>query len=169
MRRRVLFVVATLVLASALALALRFMVGVPAPVSAQDAPVSIANPTYQLLALTSVTTGTIYTDSPNFMSSGRDASLTEGYSKGEVFVTVAGLADGSVVTSTIQFSADGVNWSDLAYEYWSGSSVLTTNSYRVFSENGTQYMQVDLMGKYLRAKVETIGDAMVSVYATYRR
>lgn len=169
MRRRVLFILATLVLSSALALALRFMMGAPAPVSAQDAPVAVANPTYVLMTATSVATGTTYTDSPNFTPSGRDASLTEGYNKGEVFVTVVGLSEGVVVTSTVQFSADGENWSDIAYEYWSGSEVLTVPSYRVFSENGTQYSQAELMGKYLRAKVESTGEATVSVYATYRR
>jgi hypothetical protein len=169
MRRRVLFILATLALSIALALALRFMMGTPAPVSAQDAPLSIANPTYMLLATTDVATGTTYTNSPNFTAGGRDASLTEGYNKGEVFVTIAGLSDDVVVTSTVQFSADGENWSDIAYEYWSGSEVLTTPVFRVFSEDGTQYTQAELMGKYVRVKLESTGEASVSVYATYRR
>lgn len=169
MRRKVLLVLLMLTIAGVLAFGVRAFLWAPAPVAAQDAPISIANPTYPLLLNRSMTTGTLYTTSPNFAGNGRDASLTEGYSKGEVFVTITGIDEGEAVTSTVQFSADGENWSDLVYDYWSGSEMLQAVAPRPFTEDGTRYSQVTLMGMRLRAKIEAAGQVTATVYATYRR
>src|SRR5574343_944313 len=166
MRRKMFLALLMVTVAGGLALGARVLVWTPAPVAAQDAPISIANPTYPLMLDREVLTGTIYTDSPNFATNGRDASLTEGYNTGEVLVTISGIDEGEAVTSTVQFSADGENWSDLAYDYWSGSAMLQTIASRYFTEDGTLYSQVTLMGMRLRTKIEATGQVTATVYAT---
>ena len=133
-----------------------------APVSAQDAAtVQLASKqaTYTLHAGTLITDTTVNTTSAY--------SKTTGYGTADVFVIV----DGSgtfTLTSTVQVSADGVNWADADYEYATDSTIATQTHSRSQTADGVEFMAVRLAGEYVRVKLVAEGSLIPTVQVTYR-
>ena len=146
--------------------ALVLMQPAPTPAAAQDAPSS--QMTVDVLSATYIATDTVNTARPNVDSAGRDVSKTAGWKSVDIFVT--GTVSGTAwMTATAQFSADGTNWANATYEYWTGSVIGTKTQSRSLSANGTTYMSVPLAGEYWRVSVQTTGGVTTTVKATLRR
>lgn len=146
--------------------ALVLMQPAPTPAAAQDAPSS--QMTVDVLSATYIATDTVNTAFPNVDSAGRDVSKTAGWKSVDIFVT--GAVSGTAwMTATAQVSADGTNWANATYEYWTGSAISTKTQQRSLSANGTTYMTVPLAGEYWRVSVQTTGGVTTTVKATLRR
>lgn len=157
---------ATTALMLCVALAMLLTPG-PAPAAQAQAPAS-NQVTVDVLAATYIATATVNTAAPNVDGQGRDVSMTAGWKAVDIFVTgdVSGTA---TLTATAQVSADGVNWTNANYEYWTGSVIGTKTLQRVISADGTTYMTVPLAGEYWRVSVQTTGGVTSTVKATLRR
>ena len=157
---------AVVALMLSLALAVLLMPG-PAPVAQAQAPTS-NQMTVDVLSQTYIATATVNSAWPNVDGQGRDVSMTAGWQSVDIFVTgdVSGTA---TLTATMQVSADGTNWTNAAYEYWTGSAIGTKTQQRSLSANGTIYMPVPLAGEYWRVSVQTTGGVTTTVKATLRR
>lgn len=149
----------------ALTLALLLLGGVlllpSAPASAQ-APAS-NQLTTTLLAATAVS-GTVNTGVPNIDSQGRDVAQTAGWSKADVFL-LASVASGATLTATVQFSADGTNWANAEYEYWTGSAIATKTQQRVFTATGNKVLTLPLAGEYWRVNLLSTGGVVTTTVA----
>ncbi len=157
---------ATALLMLSLAIAMLLTPG-PAPVAQAQAPAS-NQMTVDVLAATYIATATVNTAAPNVDAQGRDVSMTAGWKAVDIFVTGA-VSGTATLTATAQVSADGVNWTNANYEYWTGSVIGTKTLQRVLSANGTAYMTVPLAGEYWRVSVQTTGGVTSTVKATLRR
>jgi len=161
--KRVTAVLAALMIVLA---ALVLMQPAATPAAAQDAPSS--QMTVDVLSATYIATNTVNTAAPNVDSAGRDVSKTAGWKSVDVFVT--GTLSGTAwLTATAQVSADGTNWANANYEYWTGSAIGTKTQARSLSANGTTYMSIPLAGEYWRVSVQTTGGVTTTVKATLRR
>ena len=136
------------------------------PAAAQDAPSS--QMTVDVLSATYIATATVNTARPNVDSAGRDVSKTAGWESVDIFVTGA-VSGTATLTATAQVSADGTNWTNANYEYWTGTAIGTKTQQRVLSADGTVYMSVPLAGEYWRVSVQTTGGVTATVKATLRR
>lgn len=136
------------------------------PAAAQDAPSS--QMTVDVLSATYIATDTVNTARPNVDSAGRDVSKTAGWESVDIFVTGA-VSGTATLTATAQVSADGTNWTNANYEYWTGTAIGTKTQQRVLSADGTVYMSVPLAGEYWRVSVQTTGGVTTTVKATLRR
>ncbi len=157
---------ATAILMLSLAIAM-LLTPSPAPVArAQDAPSN--QMTVDVLSATYIATATVNTTAPNVDGQGRDVSKTMGWESVDIFVTgdVSGTA---TLTATAQVSADGVNWTNADYEYWTGSAIGSKTQQRAISADGSEYMTVPLAGEYWRVSVQTTGGVTATVKATLRR
>ena len=139
----------------------------PAPVAQAQAPAS-NQMTVDVVAATYIATATVNSAAPNVDGQGRDVSLTAGWKAVDIFVTgdVSGTA---TLTATAQVSADGVNWTNAIYEYWTGSAIGVKTQQRVISADGTAYMALPLAGEYWRVQLTTTGGVTSTVKATLRR
>lgn len=138
----------------------------PMPAVAQPAPSNQMTVNVYQPAL--ITDTTVNTASPNIDSAARDVSLTAGWKSVDIFVT--GAVSGTAwLTATAQVSADGTNWANANYEYWTGSTVGTKTQQRSLSANGTTYMSVPLAGEYWRVSLQATGGVTTTVKATLRR
>jgi hypothetical protein len=138
----------------------------PAPAAAQDAPSSQL--TVDVLNATNIATSTVNTAAPNVDVQGRDVSKTAGWKSVDIFVTgdVSGTA---WLTATAQVSADGVNWTNADYEYWTGSAIASKTHARSLNADGSEYMTLPLAGEFWRLSVQTTGGVTTTVKATLRR
>lgn len=136
------------------------------PAAAQDAPSS--QMTVDVLSATYIATDTVNTARPNVDSAGRDVSKTAGWKSVDIFVTGA-VSGTATLTATAQVSADGTNWANASYEYWTGSAIGTRTQQRVLSANGTTYISMPLAGEYWRVSVQTTGGVTTTVKATLHR
>ena len=136
------------------------------PAAAQDAPSS--QMTVDVLSATYIATNTVNSAFPNVDSAGRDVSKTAGWKSVDIFVTGA-VSGTATLTATAQVSADGTNWTNANYEYWTGTAIGTKTQQRVISANGTTYMTMPLAGEYWRVSVQTTGGVTATVKATLRR
>lgn len=161
--KRVTAVIATLMIVLA---ALVLMQPAVTPAAAQDAPSS--QMTVDVLSATYIATDTVNTARPNVDSAGRDVSKTAGWKSVDIFVTGA-VSGTATLTATAQVSADGMNWTNANYEYWTGTDIGTKTQQRVLSANGTTYMTLPLAGEYWRVSVQTTGGVTTTVKATLRR
>jgi len=157
---------AVVALMLSLALAVLLMPG-PAPVAQAQAPTS-NQMTVDVLSQTYIATATVNSAWPNVDGQGRDVSMTAGWQSVDIFVTgdVSGTA---TLTATMQVSADGTNWTNAAYEYWTGSAIGTKTQQRAISADGTAYMTAPLAGEYWRVSLQTTGGVTTTVKATMRR
>lgn len=139
----------------------------PAPVAQAQAPAS-NQMTVDVLAATYIATSTVNSAAPNVDSEGRDVSKTAGWGSVDIFVTgdVSGTA---TLTATMQVSADGTNWTNANYEYWTGSAIGTKTQQRVITADGTAYLTAPLAGEYWRVSLQTTGGVTTTVKATLRR
>lgn len=158
--------IATSMLLILLAVAVLLLPG-PAPAAQAQAPAS-SQMTVDVLSATYIATATVNSAWPNVDSAGRDVSMTAGWESVDIFVTgdVSGTA---TLTATAQVSADGVNWTNADYEYWTGSAIGTKTQQRVISADGSEYMTVPLAGEYWRVSLQTTGGVTTTVKATLRR
>lgn len=138
----------------------------PLPAIAQPAPTNqLTVDVYQPALITDTT---VNTARPNNDSMARDVSQTGGWKSVDIFVT--GTVSGTAwLTATAQVSADGLNWANANYEYWTGSAIATKTQQRSLSANGTTYMTVPLAGEYWRVSLQATGGVTTTVKATLRR
>mgnify|MGYP000915271498 FL=1 len=161
--KRVSAVTATLMVLFALLVLLQ-----PAPTPAAAQPAPSDQLTVDVLSTTYIATATVNSAAPNVDANGRDISRTAGWKSVDIFV--AGTVSGTAwLTATAQVSADGTNWANAAYEYWTGSAISTKTQSRSLSANGTTYMTLPLAGEYWRVSVQTTGGVTATVKATLRR
>lgn len=137
------------------------------------APAAAQAPTSNQLTVsvypsTSISGTTVNTDAPNLDASERDVSLTTGWTTVDVFV-VADVASSGTLTATVQVSADGVNWADADYEYWTGSAIGTQLFRRVMTADGAEVITLPLAGERWRVKLTTTAPVTTTVLATLRR
>jgi hypothetical protein len=145
------------------------VVGMTPQAAAQDVfvqPVTVQR-TYTLYGPTAVTTSTVNTASPNLDTYNRDMAVTTGFGTADVFVTVDGTGT-FTATSTVQVSADGVNWATADYEYATDSAIATQSFARTQTADGTEYMRVPLAGERLRVQIAVTGAVTPTVWVTYR-
>lgn len=136
------------------------------PAAAQSAPSSQL--TVDVLSATYIATSTVNTARPNIDAAARDVSQTSGWKSVDIFVTGA-LSGTAWLTATAQVSADGTNWANATYEYWTGSAISTKTQSRSLSADGTTFMNVPLAGEYWRVSIQTTGGVTTTVKATLRR
>jgi hypothetical protein len=88
------------------------------------------------------------------------------YYSADVFVT--GVVSGTdAFTVTAQVSADGTNWATATYQYV--TSTLNTATYQLaFSSSTTKYMQIPIVGEYLRFKIENGGTVTPTIKVTLK-
>lgn len=152
------------VLAGALLVGLAML---PAAPAAAQAP--LANHlTVSVYAAASISGTTVNTSAPNIDAEARDVSLTTGWKTVDVFVT-ADVASSGTLTATVQVSADGTNWADADYEYWTGSAIGTRTQQRVMTADGTEVITLPLAGERWRVKLTTTAPVTTTVMATLRR
>jgi len=138
-----------------------------------QAPVAMAQNSNRPLTAYTIFSGqrledeTVYSVSPSSSSASLDITRIIDYDQADMFFTAIG-EPGFVLTTTVEFSPDGVNWAPILYEYWTGDRVGTTGANRVQSENGTIYQQVITAGTYLRVKLEAAGVVTPTVKAVYK-
>ncbi len=136
------------------------------PVQAQ-APVS--NQLTTVLLPATAVSGTVNTARPNLDAQARDVAKTTGWTTADVFI-VANVASGATLTATVQFSADGINWANGEYEYWTGSVIGTKTQQRVLSATGNKVITLPLAGEYWRVNLLTTGGVVTTtVGATFHR
>lgn len=156
--------VAALVLVAVLFGGLAMM---PAAPAAAQAP--LANQlTVSVYPATSISGTTVNTSAPNVDAEGRDVSLTTGWGSVDVFVTADVVSTGTL-TATVQVSADGVNWADADYEYWTGSAIGTQTFRRALAADGTEVMSLPLAGDRWRVQLTSTAPVTTTVKATLRR
>jgi hypothetical protein len=163
MMKRLLLVTMLLMLAAVA------VVNMAPQAAAQDVfvqPVTVQR-TYTLYGPTAVTTGTVNTAAPNLDVYNRDMALTTGFGTADVFIAVDGTGT-FTATSTVQLSADGVNWATADYEYETSSAVGTQSFARTQTADGTEYMRVPLAGERLRVQIAVTGAVTPTVWVTYR-
>jgi hypothetical protein len=158
--------IATSILLIALALAVLLTPG-PTPAAQAQEPAS-SQMTVDVVDATYIATATVNSAWPNVDSEGRDVTRSAGWGTVDIFVTgdVSGTA---TLTATMQVSADGTNWTNANYEYWTGSAIGTKTQQRAISADGTAYMTVPLAGEYWRVSLQTTGGVTTTVKATLRR
>lgn len=139
----------------------------PAPQAAQAQPAASNQATVSVLRATYLT-ATTATAAPAPDRAGRDVSATAGWGTVDIFVT-ADVSGTATLTATAQVSADGVNWTDADYEYWTGSVIGTKAQQRVMTADSTEYMTVKLAGEYWRVNLGVSGGVTTTVNATLRR
>ena len=121
------------------------------PVPTQAQPAASNQATATVFRTTYLTT-TVNTAAPAPDRAGRDVSAAAGWGAVDIFVT-ADVSGTATLTATAQVSADGVNWTDADYEYWTGSAIGTRTQQRVQTADGTEYMTVKLAGEYWRVNM----------------
>lgn len=77
---------------------------------------------------------------------GRDPRVINGWAGGDAFIT-ADFASTGTLTTTVQFSADGVNWASGVVMNASGAEVALTE---VLSADGTGMIHIPMAGQYVR-------------------
>lgn len=134
--------------------------------------------------------GTGYSASPRTQS-GVDVTKVGAWQAADIFLT-GDISGTATITLTPQFSPDGANWANAAYDYvadtlvsttsvvtgtdgltatttTSSSSAITNQAYRiVLSADGTGYIRLPITGEYMRMKMETNGAAGNGVTATVK-
>lgn len=154
-------------------------------VQAQErAPAVTKQSTYLLYPATALTgAGTVYSASPRNVVAGLDASKVNGWANVDVFVTLD-VATSGWFTTTLQYSADAVNWADADYTYTSNAStwasegvtstatattaIATQTFVRYMTADGTEYMSAPTAGEFMRVKIEHSAAVTPTVYTTYR-
>jgi len=141
---------------------------------AQGAPTLTTNEqaTFELYPATALTgPGTTNTDSPKTIRD-IDASFTNGWASADVFIA-ATFGNTGTMTSTVQLSADGTNWVDAEFDYWTGSAIGQSTHQRVQTASGGKYMRIPLAGEFLRVVMAVSTEASTvitpSVTVTYRK
>jgi hypothetical protein len=148
------------------------------------APGMIKQNTYLLYPATALTGNTtVYSASPRNVAAGLDASKVYGYANVDIFATID-LDTTGYVTLTLQYSADGTNWTNADFEYasqtstWNSagitstataSTAIATQTYiRYMSADGTEYMSAPTAGEFMRVKIEHSAEVTPTIYATLR-
>ena len=123
--------------------------------------------TYTIFPAQRLEDQTAYSQSPNATMTGFDITRIADYDTADMFIIATG-EPGFVLTTTVEFSPDGVNWAPLTYEYWDGYSIKTTSVVRAQTESGTIYHQVPTAGVNLRVRLEAAGAVTPTVKTVYK-
>ena len=132
------------------------------PVPTQAQPAASNQVTVSVLRATYITTGTTNAAATS------DFAQFSGWGEVDIFVT-ADVSGTATLTATAQVSADGVNWTNADYEYWTGSAIGTQTFQRVLSADGTEFMSVPAAGQFWRVNLAVTGGVTTTVNATLRR
>jgi hypothetical protein len=110
---------------------------------------------------------TAHSRSPNPTSTGFDITRIADYDTADLYITAIG-EPGFSLTTTVEFSPDGVSWAPLTYEYWTGYRIATVGVNRLQTESGTIYHQVQTAGVFLRVRLDASGVVTPTVRAIYK-
>lgn len=101
-------------------------------------------------------------------STNTDAVQVGRWASADLFITTD-VAVGGYVTSTVQFSADGVNWADAYWTHAADNATLTVKNYvKSQSADGTVYVRVPLAGQYMRVKLDVTGTVTPAISGIFK-
>ena len=123
--------------------------------------------TYTIFTAQRLEDETVYSLAPRLTAQNVDITRIVDYDTADMFVTAIG-EPGFALTTTVEFSPDGINWAPLTYEYWNGYTIGTTGVIRSQTESGTIYHQVPTAGTNLRVRLEAVGVVTPTVKTIYK-
>lgn len=84
---------------------------------------------------------------------GVDLSRVRDYYAGDYFIT-ADFPTTGTLTATLEFSADGTNWTTALHTYNNGATLVTAAKQVVITNDGTAYISSPVAGSYARIKLD---------------
>lgn len=149
--------------AIALLLSLLLAVALAVPMYAQDAsgdpdPATVVNVTPVTLLATRVITVDQVTAGQN----------TSRWNSIDLFSSVT-VASGGALTTTLQFSADGVRWANAYWYSVNSTGTVSSNMYRfIQTSDGTNYLRVPLAGQYVRLDLDVTGTVTPTLVGVFK-